>query len=260
MQYAVANGTVTCARPDATFTTRPREARSAGSAAAVIRHGPSMFTSNTVVARSSGGSPALCANPTPALLTSTSRPPPRRSIASATARSTESGSVTSHAMRSPDALMSSPTTSAPRSRSCAAAAAPMPLAAPVMITRESAIYPGEARVEPVGHVVHDLLALGLVQDLVEEAVVALERFVLRAGPFGHHLAAGYRHEPVRGAVHDEKRQPETRDRLREPLDRLGELRDGARRQLAVVVERVVVVVGHHLRVAAHGRRVDRDYA
>src|SRR3954447_5355782 len=171
--------------------------------------------------------------------------------------------------------MSSPTTFAPRSRSCAAAAAPMPLAAPVMITRAAIRWlvprprargrgishlAGEAGVEPVGHVVHDLLALGLVEDLVEETVVALERLVLRAGPLGHHLAAGYRREPVRGAVHDEKRQPETRDRLREPLDRLGELRDRARRKLAVVVERVVVVVGHHLRVAAHGRRVDRDYA
>src|SRR3954466_2190212 len=58
---------------------------------------------------------------------------------------------------------------------------------------ESAFYPGEARGEPVGHGVHDLLALGLVQDLVEEAVVALERLVLRPGALGHHLAAGYRH-------------------------------------------------------------------
>src|SRR3954449_13512878 len=68
---------------------------------------------------------------------------------------------------------------------------------------ESAFYPGEARVEPVGHVVHDLLALGLVQDLVEEAVVALKRLALRPGPPGPHPAAGYRYEPVRGAVHHE---------------------------------------------------------
>ena len=40
MQYAVANGTVRWARPETTLTTRPREARSAGSAAAVTRHGP----------------------------------------------------------------------------------------------------------------------------------------------------------------------------------------------------------------------------
>ena len=62
--------------------------------------------------------------------------PPRRSIASATARSTDSWSRTSQAMIGRRRRSGpGPTTRAPRARSSAAAAAPMPLAAPVMSTR-----------------------------------------------------------------------------------------------------------------------------
>ena len=56
-------------------------------------------------------------------------------MASATARSTESWSVTSQAMISSPSLRSSPATCTPWRRSSAAVASPMPLAAPVSSTR-----------------------------------------------------------------------------------------------------------------------------
>ena len=80
----MANGTVMCANPLATLTTRPREARSAGSAAEVTRQGPTRLTSRTSSASASGGAAALWGVPSPALLISTSSPP-SRAIASATA-------------------------------------------------------------------------------------------------------------------------------------------------------------------------------
>src|SRR5438093_339233 len=134
MQYAGASGIVTCARPEATFTTRPRLSRNAGSAAAVTRHGPRRLTSSTRSASSAGRSPALCGSPIPAQLMRTSSPP-RRATASATARSTDTWSRTSQVRMSSSPLTSRPTTRAPPSRSALTVARPMPPAAPVMRMR-----------------------------------------------------------------------------------------------------------------------------
>ena len=68
MQYAVANGIVRWARPEATLTTRPRDSAARASAAAVTRQGPSRLTSRTASASSPGGAPALCGMPIPAQL------------------------------------------------------------------------------------------------------------------------------------------------------------------------------------------------
>src|SRR4051794_29824457 len=114
--------------------TRPWEARSSGSAAAVVRQVPSRLTSSTRRASGPGRSPALWGRPMPAQLMSASSPP-RRWTPAATALSTEAWSVTLQAITSSESLRSRPTTAAPRSRSALAVAAPMPLAAPVMITR-----------------------------------------------------------------------------------------------------------------------------
>src|SRR3954447_16369841 len=91
--YAVANGSVRNARPDAMLITRPRPdaaLRSAGSAAPVTRHGPIRLMSMTASASSPGRSPALCGKATPAQLISTSTPP-TRSIAAETAEAPDPG-------------------------------------------------------------------------------------------------------------------------------------------------------------------------
>src|SRR4051794_35189496 len=66
----------------------------------------------------------------------------------------------------------------------------------------------DPRVDPVGYLVEHLLALGLVQQLVVEAVVALEDLVARRSAFVHHLAARDRCDAVAGAVHHQHGQLE----------------------------------------------------
>ena len=94
------------------------------------------------------------------------------------------------------------------------------------------------RAQPRDDVVEHRLALGLVEDLVEEAVVGRDRLVGGADPLAQHHAARGRAEPVGGAVEDERRHGDRADGRGEALDGVGELDGGARRHLAVVHQRI----------------------
>ena len=131
-----------CASPETTLITRPRDSRSAGSAAEVTRQGPRRLTSITASASASGASPALCGVPSPALLISTSSPPSRpiglrdggvdRGLVAHVARE----------HRLAVALEVEADTVAPRARSAFVAAVPIPPRAPV--TRTRALMPPTA--------------------------------------------------------------------------------------------------------------------
>ena len=150
MQYAVANGTVTCASPDATLTTRPRAARSAGSAAAVTRHGPSRLMSSTASAFASGGVAGALRDPDARVVDQHVEPAEALDRLRDRARRPRPGRARRRRSRrrASSARRSSPTTRAPRARSAAHAAPPIPPDAPVTSTR--ALMPVPPRARPGG--------------------------------------------------------------------------------------------------------------
>jgi thiamine biosynthesis lipoprotein len=96
----------------------------------------------------------------------------------------------------------------------------------------------DVRREPAADLVEHPFVLGLVEDLVIEPGIRTDRLVGGADPLAQHHAARRGAEAVIGAVGDQRRERDRAHGVREPLDRLRDLGNGARRELAVVDQRI----------------------
>src|SRR5208337_3979199 len=110
--------------------------------------------------------------------------------------------------------------------------------------------PLRASLEPVHEVAKDDVALRLVEDLVIETVVELERHVLRRRLLGKQFRPRNRSSLVVTAVHDQDRKIDLSQSGSHLLSGSDGFGTRARLDPAVIIQRVAVVVGNHLRVAA----------